>query len=85
MIVSSTFFFAAIVFAQSFRTVTVPSAALGANVLGAVVGGLLEYLSIAVGIPGLSVIAAILYACAMLTAWRRDRRIDRPQPESLAS
>lgn len=85
VIVSSTFFFAAIVFAQSFRTVTVPSAALGANVLGAVVGGLLEYLSIAVGIPGLSVIAAILYACAMLTAWRRDRRIDRPQPESLAS
>ncbi len=72
-VVSLTFFFAGIVFAQSFRRVTVPSAALGANVLGAVVGGMLEYVSIATGISGLSWIALGLYGLAVVAALRWNR------------
>ena len=73
-VVSLTFFFAGIVFAQSFRRVTAPSAALGANVLGAVVGGMLEYVSIATGISGLSWIALGLYGLAVVGAlqWNKS-------------
>jgi hypothetical protein len=56
-----------VVFAGSFARVEVPSAALGFNVLGAVVGGMAEYASLLVGISGLSLIALVLYALAVAT------------------
>ncbi len=70
VVVSLTFFFAGIVFARSFSRVTVPSVALGCNVLGAVVGGMLEYVSIAIGISGLSWVALGLYGLAILAQTR---------------
>jgi hypothetical protein len=59
-------FFAGLLFASEFRSVASPAAALGANMLGAVVGGLLENLSLIVGMKALLLIAALLYAMAAL-------------------
>jgi spermidine synthase len=59
-------FFAGLLFASEFRSVESPAAALGANMLGAVVGGLLENLSLIVGMKALLVVAAVLYALAAL-------------------
>jgi SAM-dependent methyltransferase len=57
-------FFAGLLFASEFRSAESPAAALGANMLGAVVGGLLENLSLIVGMKALLVIAALLYSLA---------------------
>jgi hypothetical protein len=59
-------FFAGILFATEFRTGESPSAALGANMLGAVVGGLLENLSLIMGMKALLVVAVVLYCFAGL-------------------
>jgi hypothetical protein len=66
-------FFAGILFATEFRTVASPSAALGANMLGAVVGGLLENLSLLFGIRALLLVAMLLYCMAGLglVPWKR--------------
>jgi len=56
-------FFAGLLFASEFRSAD-SAAALGANMLGAVVGGLLENLSLIVGIKALLVAAALLYSLA---------------------
>ena len=55
-------FFAALIFAKAFSTVESPSKALAANLLGALVGGLLEYLDMWTGLRGLNLIAVLLYA-----------------------
>lgn len=59
-------FFAGLLFAIEFRAVDSPGAALGANMLGAVVGGLLENLSLIVGLKALLGFAFVLYALAGL-------------------
>lgn len=56
------FLFAGTIFARSFRDAAHPSAALGANVLGSLVGGLLELTSYWLGLNWLLFIAAGLYA-----------------------
>lgn len=66
--VSLTFILTGLVFARAFARTAAPGAALGANVLGAVVGGLAEYLSILVGISGLGMVAAAVYLAAWATA-----------------
>jgi hypothetical protein len=55
-------YFAGLVFARSFVRSPVAGPALGANMLGAVVGGWAEYGSMALGIRALVVIAAAFYA-----------------------
>lgn len=57
-------FFAGILFASEFRSVKSPSAALGANMLGAVAGGLLENLSFIFGMRALLLVAIVLYGLA---------------------
>jgi SAM-dependent methyltransferase len=59
-------FFAGILFASEFRAAESPSAALGANMLGAVAGGLLENLSLIIGMKALLVVAVVLYCLAGL-------------------
>jgi hypothetical protein len=59
-------FFAGSLFASEFRSADSPAAALGANMLGAVVGGLLENLSLIIGMKALLVVAALLYSLAAL-------------------
>ncbi|HLW85305.1 MAG TPA: hypothetical protein VKR60_08840 [Candidatus Sulfotelmatobacter sp.] len=67
-------FLAGLLFAQEFRCTKSPSAALAANMLGAVVGGLMENLSLVVGLRALLLLAALFYAVAALGLWSADRR-----------
>jgi hypothetical protein len=57
-------FFAGLLFASEFRVTDSPSAALGTNMLGAVVGGLLENLSLIIGLKALLLAAMALYVLA---------------------
>jgi SAM-dependent methyltransferase len=59
-------FFAGVLFASEFRSTESPAPALGANMLGAVVGGLLENLSLIIGMKALLLVAAALYSLAAL-------------------
>ena len=66
-------FFAGILFASEFRRAESPAAALGANMLGAVAGGLLENLSLLFGMRALLLIAMALYALAAIGLRLRHR------------
>jgi hypothetical protein len=57
-------FFAGLLFASEFRQTDSPASALAANMLGAVVGGLLENLSLITGMKALLIVAGVLYALA---------------------
>ena len=57
-------FIANLVFAQRFKTVGSSTVAFGANLLGAMVGGLLEYSSLVLGYRSLLIIIALLYGLA---------------------
>ncbi len=63
-------FAANVVFAKRFTDTADGTAAFGANLLGAMVGGCLEYLALVVGFPGLLLVAALLYAGAFALAPR---------------
>ncbi len=59
-------FIANLVFAQRFKDVGSSTIAFGANLLGAIVGGVLEYLSLITGFRFLLVVVAVLYALAFI-------------------
>jgi SAM-dependent methyltransferase len=65
--------FAGILFASEFRAAASPSAALGANMLGAVAGGLLENLSLLFGMRALLLVAIGVYCVAGVGLWREKR------------
>jgi len=65
--------FAGILFAAEFRAAESPSAALGANMLGAVAGGLLESLSLLFGMRALLLVAIAIYSLAGVALWREKR------------
>jgi len=73
LILSSPLLFAAMIFAISFSQVRSPSQALGMNLLGTLVGGAFEYLSMMLGIKALNLIALILYALAFYYARKLGR------------
>ena len=60
-------FFSGILFATYFKNSLFPSSALGANVLGSVFGGLLEYTSMIWGSQMLFLWAIFLYSAAFIT------------------
>ncbi|GAA5069680.1 spermidine synthase [Thermocatellispora tengchongensis] len=66
-------FAANVVFAKRFSDSSDSTLAFGANLLGAMVGGCLEYLALLVGYRGLLVVAAVLYLGAFLLLPRRGR------------
>ena len=70
-------FIANLVFAGRFRDAPDPTAAFGANLLGAMVGGALEYLSLVTGYRALLLAAAVLYALAWFFG-RRHVTADEP-------
>lgn len=70
LVVCLPIFFAAGVFAVSFRETADPTRALGSNLIGAVLGGFAEYASLAIGLAGLVPIAAALYLMSALTLRR---------------
>ena len=64
--------FAALIFAELFESRVDSSRALAFNVFGAVVGGVLEYLSMVTGTKALYLIAAAVYAAAFLALRRSE-------------
>ncbi len=79
MMVAGVFFipvvFAGLLFSLEFRDELSPAAALGANVLGAVVGGLLENLSLILGMRGLIPITIGIYCIAAIALSLRRRTL----------
>jgi hypothetical protein len=63
--------FAGVVFSSLLRRSGNPAGALGSNLLGAMVGGALEYFSILVGLRSLALMALVLYLGSYLAASRR--------------
>jgi hypothetical protein len=72
-------FLANMVFAQRFRDIGDSTTAFGANLLGAIIGGVLEYSSLVIGYRWLLVLVALLYALAFITA-RSHLRSPAPAP-----
>jgi hypothetical protein len=64
-------FAANLVFAQRFRDVETSNLAFGANLLGAMVGGLLEYLALITGYQALALLVALLYLAALVLTPQR--------------
>ncbi|MCZ6688841.1 MAG: hypothetical protein O7H41_04495 [Planctomycetota bacterium] len=58
-------FFAGLIFATSVRATESLSTVLASNLVGAVLGGLLENTSMLVGIPALSLVALVVYAASL--------------------
>lgn len=60
-------FTANLVFTQRFKATSSSTVAFGANLLGAMVGGLMEYTALVTGFRGLLVLVALAYGLAFLT------------------
>jgi hypothetical protein len=75
-------FFANLVFAHSFRETDAADMAFASNLLGAMVGGALEYVALVTGYQALLVVVAVLYVLAYVFAnrWRTlaDRGLQAP-------
>ena len=65
-------FFAGVIFAGSFRKTAQPDRAFGVNVAGAMMGGLAEYTSMAVGFKYLLLIAIVFYAMSAIGLTQAD-------------
>jgi hypothetical protein len=72
-------FTANLVFTQRFKDVGESGTAFGANLLGAMVGGLLEYTALVVGYRSLLFLVAVLYGLAFLFG-REHLRATVPVP-----
>jgi hypothetical protein len=57
-------FLANLIFAKRFRDIAASNLAFGANLLGAMVGGILEYISLITGYRLLLIVVGLLYAAA---------------------
>lgn len=67
--------FASLIFSTLLAQRVDPARALAYNLLGAIVGGALEYSSMAIGIKGLYLLAGAVYGAALLVALRGARRL----------
>ncbi len=59
-------FLANLIFAERFRNVEASNVAFGANLLGAMVGGVLEYAALVTGYQTLLILVAVLYGAAFV-------------------
>ena len=62
----SPIFIANLIFADRFRQTRQSTAAFGANLIGAVLGGMLEYSSLIIGYRNLFLMIAVMYTIAVL-------------------
>jgi hypothetical protein len=69
-----------LVFAERFRVVGSSTIAFGANLLGAMVGGALEYSSLIVGYRNLLPLIALLYALVFIFRGRKCASADQTDP-----
>ncbi len=65
-------FFAGVIFASNFRTSARPDIDFGSNVLGVILGGLSEYLSLLLGFDHLLIVAILFYGLSAVPSltWR---------------
>ena len=69
------------IFTQRFKDVAASATAFGANLLGAMVGGILEYMALITGYRALLLLVAVLYGLALLFGRRHlGARPDGGQP-----
>jgi len=68
-------FFAAFIFARSYKGTGNPELSFASNLLGAVMGGLLEYASLIIGFRQLFLIALVLYALSYLALLPLPRKM----------
>ena len=73
-------FFAGLIFISSFKAIGFRAEAFGSNLLGSLVGGLLDSLSFAIGINALVIVAAVLYLVSLMTMKRRSMLATAPAP-----
>ena len=66
--------FSAFIFATTFSQSPNADVSLGSNILGALLGGALEALSLAIGIKSLSLLAVAVYLLAWYTFTRQSHR-----------
>lgn len=66
---------AGLIFATAFKVVQHPSRSFAFNLLGSVLGGLLEYLSTYVGINNLVLVSIILYVFSFLAARKASKEV----------
>ena len=67
-------FFAGIIFTESFKRCERKSNAFGANIVGAVAGGLAQNVSFMLGMKALLLMAALFYAAAGVTGMLKERQ-----------
>jgi SAM-dependent methyltransferase len=73
LIVFSPIFIANVIFAERLRHTASSTDALGVNLMGAVLGGLLEYSALVLGYQSLICVVGVLYAAAIMVMMRRSR------------
>jgi hypothetical protein len=78
LLLSLPILFSGILFARFLDTGVSIGPAMAVNLLGAMLGGLLEYNSMYFGFRFLYGLAGLLYACAFVLAWRAPARLGAP-------
>jgi hypothetical protein len=73
--------FANLIFAERFRSVGSSTTAFGINLLGAILGGVLEYSSVVLGYRGLMLVVAAAYTAAYLLRPTHDHPHTYIEPE----
>ena len=77
-------FFANLVFTSSFRDTRTADMAFASNLIGAMIGGVLEYAALVTGYQALLIIVAVIYAAAYVAGSRvrlfADRRLVTAEP-----
>jgi len=74
ILMGSPVFFAAFIFAHSFKQSATPDLAFASNLLGAVMGGLAEYAALIIGFRHLLLVALGMYTLSYgALLWRRKR------------
>ena len=73
LVLFSPIFFAGMAFSSSFRSAERPHVSFGSNLLGAMVGGGLEYVAMVFGFSFLDGVALLLYGLALLSYLRTRR------------
>ena len=74
ILMASPIFFAAFIFARSYKQTQNPDLAFASNLLGAVIGGLLEYSSLVIGFRRLFLISLGLYALSYVALFLPRRK-----------
>ncbi|MBX9686669.1 MAG: hypothetical protein K2X27_08200 [Candidatus Obscuribacterales bacterium] len=74
-LIGSPFLFSGMIFSKAFACSRRTELALGVNILGAILGACLEYLSTALGCSALLLLAAFIYALSFLMANRKESAV----------